>query len=244
MTDKFDLHEGFRLKQEKLLADLRLGQGIASHPTTLGDASELDWVGMLGHLLPHRYGVAKAHVIDSRANQSLQIDVVIHDQFYSPLLFEKGGAKFIPAESVYAVFEVKQNLNKDNLEQTCDKVASVRELHRTSGLIPNQFNIEAHRDLATFQPVGGILSERSEWSPPLGEAFRTHIKTNAGARSLDLGCALTGGSFEIGWRGVEATIDTSEPDSALIYFAMRLLRRLQAMGTVPAIVYSAYERSI
>lgn len=244
MTDRFDLHEGFRLKQDKLLADLRLGQGIAAHPTTRGDASELDWVGMLDRLLPHRYGVTKAHVIDSRGHQSLQIDVVIHDQFYSPLLFEKGGAKFIPAESVYAVFEVKQNLNKDHLGEACDKVASVRTLLRTSGPIPNQFNIEAQKDLATFHTLGGILSERSDWSPPLGDSFGTHIRANTGTRALDLGCALTGGSFEIDWRGGEAKIGTSETDNALIYFAMRLLRRLQAMGTVPAIDYTSYENAI
>jgi hypothetical protein len=244
VTDRFDLREGFRLKQDKLLADLRLGQGIASHPTTRGDAAELDWVGMLSHLLPRRYGVTRAHVVDSLGNQSLQLDVVIHDQFYSPLFFEKGGAKYIPAESVYAMFEVKQQLDKGNVEDACSKIASVRALHRTSDPIPNQFNLEARKNLDTFRPLGGILAERSEWNPPLGDAFRSLITAETGDRALDLGCALNGGSFAVTWNGGEVAIETSEPTNALIYFAMKLLRSLQLMGTVPAIDYTAYDHHI
>jgi hypothetical protein len=39
-------------------------------------------------------------------------------------------------------------------------------------------------------------------------------------------------------------IDHSEPDVALIYFVMRLLKALQAVGSAPAINYDVYLRSV
>lgn len=39
-------------------------------------------------------------------------------------------------------------------------------------------------------------------------------------------------------------IEHSEPGAALIYFVMRLLRPLQAVGSAPAIDYDAYLRSV
>jgi len=136
---------------------------------------------------------------------------------------------------------VKQTLDKSHVGQASDKAASVRDLHRTSGPIPNQFNLEARKDLAAFSAIAGILCERSDWSTPLGDAFDACIADNKGPRGLDLGCALSDGSFELDWRGGEFTIDKSQTANALTYFAMRLLRRWQAMATVPAIDYSAYE---
>lgn len=60
--------------------------------------------------------VDKATIIDSAGNQSEQIDLVIYDAQYSYLVFTQGNRKLIPAESVYAVFEVKQELNKAYIE--------------------------------------------------------------------------------------------------------------------------------
>ncbi|MDQ1685001.1 MAG: hypothetical protein QOC82_1738 [Frankiaceae bacterium] len=46
-TDKrLDLAEAFRARQQQLESDLGFGRTVASHPGTLGDATELDWLGM------------------------------------------------------------------------------------------------------------------------------------------------------------------------------------------------------
>ena len=54
---RFDLRSAFIARQEQLLADLGLSRTVADHPGTLGDATELDWAGMLRDVLPQRYGV-------------------------------------------------------------------------------------------------------------------------------------------------------------------------------------------
>lgn len=237
----FDLRKAFLAKQQQLTAALHAGRAIGDHPTTVGDDSELNWKKMLSDFLPSRYGVARAHVIDADGQQSEQVDVVIHDRIFSPLLFEVGGASYIPAESFYAVFEVKQDLNRSNVGDAADKIEAVRTLRRTSVPIPSAMGLLERKDLDGFAILGGIVASRSNWNPPFGDAFRDALAENGGQRRIDLGCALADGGFETSRsRG----IDVSQSDTALIFFATRLLYRLQQLGSVPAIDYSEYGAAI
>lgn len=244
--ERFDLPEAFLMKQNQLAADLHAGAVVATHPTTKGDDTELNWRGMLSDLLPGRYGVARAHVIDSRFQQSPQLDIVIHDRFYSPLLFEYGSAKFIPAESVYAVFEVKQELNRGYVNEAADKISAVRSLHRTSVPIPSAMGELRRKDLERFWILGGILTSRSGWSPPFDKPFEKVLQENIGPRSIDLGAALDDGGFEAIYTdgGGLAEVRVSEEKTALIFFVTRLLHRLQQMASVPAIDYTLYGEAI
>ena len=51
---------------------------------------------------------------------------------------------------------------------------------------------------------------------------------------LDLICALRHGAAEVTYSGSGPELDVSAQDAALIFFFLRLLRRLQQVGTVPA----------
>jgi len=116
-------------------AKLSLNKKILTHPVSKGNASELEWLSMLSSYLPTRYKVEKAFVIDSEGKVSDQIDIVIFDRHYSPFLLRQNGATYVPAESVYAVIEVKPTLNPASIRYTADKAASVRRLKRTSAPI-------------------------------------------------------------------------------------------------------------
>jgi hypothetical protein len=70
-----------------------------------GEASEDVWIELLAAHLPYRYQVAKGIVIDANGRESHYIDVIIYDRQYTPLVFNKDGKRYIPAESVYAVIE-------------------------------------------------------------------------------------------------------------------------------------------
>jgi hypothetical protein len=63
---------------------------------------------------------------------------------------------------------------------------------------------------------------------------------------IDFGCAVEQGGFVV-YRDENAHavgIEHSGPNAALIYFVMRLLRQLQAVGSAPAIDYDAYFKSV
>ena len=189
--------------------------------------------------MPHRYQIDKAFVVDSEGATSDEIDIVIYDRQYTPLLYNLAGQRFVPAESVYAVLESKQTFDKGNLEYAGRKAASVRNLKRTSARIVHAGGEFEARGLPRI--LAGIVAFDSAWSPPLGGALITTLSERPEAERLDLGCAVSAGSFGVQYResGIES-FDQSDASTALFFFFLTLLHRLQTMGTVPAIDYQSY----
>lgn len=243
--ETFDLRRAFAAREKQLAATLGMGSVLTSHGTLVGTGTEHGWYGLLRAFLPRRYGVATGKVVDSRGQQSEQVDLIIYDAFYSPLLFTLGDATFVPAESVYIVFEVKQSLNKTHLDAAADKAEAVRRLHRTSALIPNQFGKEIRKDLDTMPVLAGVLTSGSAWKIPFSRVLAKHLRAQCPNRAIDIGCALGAGAFDTD-RGTVPEgrplldLTTSLPELSLSFFMMRLLHRLQQLGTVGAIDYEAY----
>ena len=106
-----------------------------SHAGEMGSATEQNWRELLRAHLPGRYEVEGGFIIDVDGQESQQLDVIVFDRQYSPTLFEVGGVLYVPAESVYGVFEVKQDLSKQHVEYAGEKVASARRLKRSAPII-------------------------------------------------------------------------------------------------------------
>ena len=106
---------------------------LLDHPVTKGDHCEGVWIDFFRSFLPNKYAIDKGFVFDSRGNVSEQIDIIIYDALYTPLIFETdSGEKYVTAESVYAVFESKPDIDKSTLEYANNKIKSVNTLQRTS----------------------------------------------------------------------------------------------------------------
>lgn len=239
--EPFDLHAAFLSKQTLLRTWLETGRTIATHPSAKGDSSELHWRDMLCEFLPRRYQVSKGFVVDSAGWRSEQIDIIIHDQTFSPLLWEDGGYLYIPAESVYAVFEVKQDLSLEHVKAAGQKAASVRRRVRTQG----EFGwLQGVGRKPLFPVLAGLLTGDSDWNPPFGEPFYNALAGLSEPEHLDLGCALKQGSWDWDSDGHSDPrgLQLSTPEASLISFCMHLLARLQKLGTVGGIDYKAYER--
>jgi hypothetical protein len=236
-----DLEKIFLKLQEQMITKLSADREIISHPGTKGDASELNWLDMLKTYIPTRYKVDKAFVLDSDGTISDQIDIVVYDRHYSPFLFHQDGTIYIPAESVYAVFEVKQTINKNLIEYAGKKAESVRKLKRTSIRIPHAGG--EYKPKKPFRIISGILSLDSEWTIPLGNSLKKALSNLNKRQRLDLGCVLQCGGFEVKY-GKVISIKKSEPHEALIFFFLRLLHRLQNLGTIPAMNISKYGKAL
>ena len=240
---KIDLKQLFLGLQEELATMLHVNRRSVPHPTLKGDASELKWVEMLKKYLPERYEVEKACVLDADGNLSDQIDIVIFDRQYCPLLFNHAGVLYVPAESVYAVLEVKQAFNKDMVEYAGAKAATVRNLRRTSVAIPHAGGTYSPKK--PFRILAGLVALDSDWNPSLGEPLLEVLCAQEEDSRLDLGCSLMHGSFEMTYPEDDAPqYDQSEQETALVFFMMRLLQRLQQLGTVPAIDLREYSDSL
>lgn len=232
----FNLSEAFAYKQEQLLASLG-GAKVVGHPDNKGAISEGSWRQMLTDLLPVRYQVSSATVVDSHGQASDAIDVVIHDRHFSPLVFQHSGVTYVPAESVYAVFECKPEMNKDYLAYSGAKAASVRQLYRTSARIVHAGGVIA-QPKPPPQILAGLLATHSGWTPGLGVPFTSHLVT-AGPARLELGCVVSAGGWEVPADPAGALM-TVPSERSLVFLAMRLLARLQLMGTIPAMDFDTW----
>lgn len=225
--------------QTRLEGELRGNRAAVTHPGARGEASEEDWLRVLNVHLPHRYQADRAFVIDSRGECSEQIDIVIYDRQYSPFLYNQAKQRYVPAESVYGVLEVKQDLSREHVLYAGEKAASVRRLHRTSAPVPHVEGVARPRPLPRI--VAGILTYQSSWTPPFGEPFRSALAELAADNQLDVGCALLHGAFEVRYKDAgNVTLTVAEGPRSLVQFFMRLLKQLQTLATAPAIDYEAY----
>ena len=237
MTD-WSLSQILETLNETIQGRLDSARKSLSHPSTKGDASENVWIDLFQTYLPKRYQVAKAHVVDSEDNFSDQIDVVIFDRQYSPFIFYYEGEKIIPAECVYAVFEVKQSINACHVCYAQEKVASVRRLHRTSLPIPHAGG--EYPAKPPFHIYGGLLTLESDWNPPLGERLRNALNTRYEEDNhLDLGCVAAHGYFSFEKCKDYKIDEVKKPTTAFLF---ELISQLQFSGTVPMIDVQAYAK--
>jgi hypothetical protein len=246
MTDEsnaipIDLREIFAGHERSLDSLLKTG-AYAGHRAVQGDGNEQHWIDLLNRHLPRRYAATRAFVVDSLGGRSEQLDLVIYDRQYSPEFWEHGQHHYLPAESVYAVLEIKPEFNREYVLYAADKIASVRRLHRTSTSFA--WASGTHPGRKDFRPLGGILCATSGWSPPFGDPFSTALGDADADGRLDLGCVVGHGAFEVPAPEAPDQFRVVGTADALVGFLMTLLRRLQQLGTAPAIDYSAYENWI
>lgn len=235
---KFKIGTVFKHLHEQVERDLATARQALAHPTDKGDASESTWIELLSEYLPRRYVVSKAHVVDSRGKVSEQIDVVIHDRYYSPTVFAFKNKLFVPVESVYAVFEAKQEASSTTIKCAQTKAASVRRLHRSSAMVKTVKG-PANREP---QPIlAGLLALSSSWNPPFGDAFKRQLDADLDGGILDIGCVASHGWFHRSTAGI-ASLEVA-PTSAT-RFLFELMARLQEMANVVPIDFRAYARHI
>lgn len=253
-----DLRNLFHGLQEQMLTSLNVNRMFIGHPGSKGDATEQHWIEFLRAYLPERYKVDKAIVIDSTGNVSEQMDVVIYDAIYTPFIFKQDGFMYIPAESVYAVFEVKQDI-----EYAAKKIESVRKLKRTSISMVASGITKPARPLTKI--IGGILTTTSSYKE--NDRVIKQLEELKGLQTLDLGCLCDAGSFYVDYKEtvpkdidpitdnckyIEQVyesrevkeIEFSNKEVSLFTFFLQLVSYLKSIGTVAAIDINAYLKAI
>jgi hypothetical protein len=229
------LQDSFALEQKLLLTKLELSSQSITHSGTLGEVNEQHFIEVLRKYLPRRYAIDTAIVIDCCGATSDQIDVVVYDHQYTPTLLDQESHRFVPAESVYAVFEVKPKINKQYLSYAGDKAQSVRNLTRTTIPIVHAGGKFPAKPL--FSIVAGIIAANIEWTEGFNsDAFNSALAELESLRQLDCGLAVSGGCFDT----YQGKIKLGPTHHGLAYFIFRFLEKLQSLGTVPAIDWNIY----
>lgn len=220
---------------ERELANARR---LIGHEGEKGGASEEVWRSLFRRHLPIRYQVDSGFVVDSRGAFSDQIDIIVFDRQYSPLVFELSNRRIFPAESIYAIFEAKQTANARNIKAAQDKACSVKALFRTNLPVRHLDGTAVARPLLSI--VAGFLALESDWTPAFGDPLLRALRTSDPNRCIDIGCVASSGLLFSDIRDVELRPHTSPATS----FLFELIARLQELGTVPMIDMREYEKHL
>lgn len=227
-----DIKSLFKTKETILESKLSI---LLGHPVTKGEHCESAWIDFFRSFLPNKYAVDKGFVFDSNGNVSDQIDIIIYDSLYTPLIFgTDAGEKFVTAESVYAVFDSKPEINKETLRYTNEKIESVKRLERSSRKIINAGKTCDPRELTKI--IGGILAVDSVKMDTIEE----HIKIY---KNIDVGCAIKKHSFLVDREDNNSTVIQADGEDIILAFFYIILNELNKLGTVAAIDIRKYANS-
>lgn len=105
------------------------------HPRDVGDMREEILRKFLLHsgYLPKRYGISQnsARVASTTGHISKEIDIALYDPLDSLCLMNREGVYSVfPVESVYGVIQIKSRLNKTEIRDGLENLASFKQLQR------------------------------------------------------------------------------------------------------------------
>ncbi|HJJ15399.1 MAG TPA: hypothetical protein OIM60_03130 [Clostridiaceae bacterium] len=230
--------------KEMLLAKQTTLRGVLGesreiqHPLGNGDNSEGGWKAFLKQILPQKYGIDNGYVIDYEGNVSDQIDIIIYDNLYSPYVMSSGsGVKYIPAEAVYAIIEVKPTITKSYLQYANDKVESVKKLKRTTRGVTVAGIRTPKRELTNI--LGIILAKESSISRK--ETVKNHLKN---LNNINLVCALDKYTILCNRNSAELEINITNDEEALLGLYFYLNNELYELGTVAGIDIRKYANTL
>lgn len=227
MNKKINMQKLFLALDEEMRLILSSKIDEIYHPTAKGTEVELNWLSLLKMYLPERYKVDSGFVVDHEGNISEQIDVIIYDRHFTPFIFKGKSIIYIPAEGVYAVFEIKQCFNKENYDYAIKKLKSVRKLKRTSARFKHILG-RSKKKLSNFNIIGGILTKKNN-----SKKRFNNIKPDSDLTivlCLDYGIKIISKQF----------VETQNEKNILVFFLLKLIEKLRTLASVPALEVDKY----
>lgn len=98
------------------------------YPFDRGTGREEALKAFLAEHLPKRYGIGTGFVINSRGDESKQLDIVIYDANVCPVFAVDKQHNAYPIEGVFAAIEVKSTLNEETMFQAWDNAYQFKQV--------------------------------------------------------------------------------------------------------------------
>ena len=126
--ERIKIEDLLRAAGRQLRADFQEIQNCNPHAGERGAEAEDILKQFLRERLPKRFGVEAGLVVGRDGTVSRQSDVIIYDSLNSPVYRSGPKMHILPRDNVAAVVEVKSKLNKEELADAANKIASVKKI--------------------------------------------------------------------------------------------------------------------
>lgn len=98
------------------------------HRGLRGDERALALADFLSDRLPDAFAVGSGEAIDFADNRIGELDIIIYDRLSAAPIQDSGSTVLVPAETIYAVIEVKSVLSKAETEKCLNAAKKIRAL--------------------------------------------------------------------------------------------------------------------
>lgn len=157
------LENVFNSVAEKLAIDFKYISSQVEHRISKGHIREIELVEQfLIPYLPYGIGIGHGEIVSTDGQVSSESDIVLYDKRSCPVLIQKTGYQVFPIELVYAVIEVKSNLDSGELSDALRKVRKIKNMPKiayrlTKSVIITTFNIYGE-ELKHFPTLGFVFA--------------------------------------------------------------------------------------
>ena len=135
------LLDALRGQADIALAELR-NTTTSRNPSIKGASREGTVRKFIRCFLPTSYAIGHGEIFSEHNERSRQVDVIIHDDIFSPVFKTADGGILVPCEAVYGTAEVKTRLDSNGWELAVQNIASVKRLSRPASeltdILPNR----------------------------------------------------------------------------------------------------------
>lgn len=100
---------------------------VPNHYPTGGSYRETVWESLFKMVVPRKYCIEQGvFIIDAFGHKSMEVDLAVFDELYTPYIFNYGKIKFIPIEAVAAVVQCKSEfMNKNAIDDWEKSISSL-----------------------------------------------------------------------------------------------------------------------
>lgn len=206
---------------------------------------------VLRKYLSARFGLTRGEIIASNEEVSGECDAIIYDALECPALHTEPDYQIVPVEAVYAVIEIKSDLDSIELKKTFDKFQKIKKLPKTA-FLPVQpdrkwtFNCYG-KTLAYFPVAGFLFAYRSSTTLDTLAVRLQELQAKTSPEYctdlicvLDSGCIVNSNSTLTAFTPrPDTTVCVMESDRA-IHFFMALLQNLLSTARTDPISINSY----
>ena len=147
--------EILRLYEGALAGELAIARASFKHSGQKGSSLERSVHSVLRRFLPENVAVTEGIVIDSCGFVSNQLDIILYDKAHAQLFYNSDSTRVVPAEFVFAVGEVKAQLDKAGYDQFLNSQLAVKNCSRN--FMSTGFTYHGYGRDWTAPPIASFL---------------------------------------------------------------------------------------
>jgi hypothetical protein len=231
-----EIQETLRLKFRGWEADL-------PHQGEKGGIRERRVKDSLRTILPAKYGMGSGHIIDSQGQTSLQSDIVIYDAYEGLALPVDDYYSLFPCECVYAVIEVKSELNASDGDKSPS--GTIYECLKANTILKSLDR--ARHDLLPIHYI--VFCYFTEWETVQADNVKRWFETLGQKYNMNLPemvfildpCFVLGTSGPSGYNDQNRFTNIYEKEP-LLYFISDLVYRLSVTKVTTPDLWNEYNK--